>query len=61
MCKKDIKKNVFERETALCQQLNVESGGKGCNWGKYANCGVIPLLIKLHKGILIKDKKIKEY
>lgn len=52
-----ISKNVFEREVALCKQLNTESGGKGCGWGKCSNCGVIPLLIKLHKGILIEDKK----
>lgn len=52
-----ISKNVFEREIALCKQLNKESVGKGCGWGKCANCGVMPLLVKLHKGILIEDKE----
>lgn len=52
-----ISKNVFEREIALCQKLNADSANKGCNWGKCNNCGVVPLLIKLHKGILIEDKK----
>lgn len=52
-----ISKNVFDREIELCRQLNKESNGRGCSWGKCANCGVIPLLIKLHKGILIEDKK----
>ncbi|MFA6184434.1 MAG: hypothetical protein WC682_05055 [Parcubacteria group bacterium] len=52
-----ISKNIFEREIELCKQLNKESKSTGCNWGKCANCGVIPLLIKLHKGILLEDKK----
>jgi len=52
-----ISKNVFEREIKLCQQLNKESNGKGCGWGKCKSCGVIPLLIKLYKGVLIEDKK----
>lgn len=52
-----VSKNIFEREIKLCRELNKESAKKGCNWGKCATCGVIPLLIKLHKGILIEDKK----
>lgn len=52
-----ISKTVFEREILLCQKLNKESGGKGCGWGKCRDCGVIPLLYKLHKGILVEDKK----
>lgn len=68
-CKTGLKKNVltksvFEREVKLCQQLNAESGGKGCNWGKCKSCGVVPLLVKLHKGVLIEDgeelNKIRE-
>jgi hypothetical protein len=61
-CKTGLKKNiinkaVFEREIFLCRKLNKESKGKSCGWGKCKNCGVIPLLYKLHKGILVEDKK----
>jgi hypothetical protein len=61
-CKDSLKKNiisktVFEREIYLCQKLSIENKGKGCGWGKCKDCGVIPLLYKLHKGILIEDKK----
>ncbi|MFA6047883.1 MAG: hypothetical protein WC737_03630 [Parcubacteria group bacterium] len=61
-CKTGLKKNilsktVFEREICLCKKLNKESRGKGCRWGKCKNCGVIPLLYKLYKGVLIEDKK----
>jgi hypothetical protein len=55
--KKIISKSVFEREIKLCQKLNKESKGKGCNWGRCKTCGVIPLLYKLYKGILVEDKK----
>ena len=47
-----IKKKVFEREIKLCQHLNKEHMGK-CGWGRCKQCGVIPLLYKLHKGKLI--------
>ena len=57
MIKKEfIKKKVFDREIALCQKLAKENNGK-CGWGKCQNCGVIPLLYKLHKGELLEDKK----
>ena len=59
ICKNGLKKNVisksvFEREIELCREL---SKNKKCSWGKCGSCGVIPLLIKLHKGILIEDEK----
>jgi hypothetical protein len=66
--KTGLKKNVipvsvFKRELELCQQLSQENDGK-CGWGKCENCGVIPLLYKLHKGKLLEDaadiKKAKE-
>ncbi len=53
-----INKEVFGREIALCQKLNKEKGG-GCGWGKCADCGVIPLLFKLHKGELLEDGEAK--
>lgn len=61
-CKTGLKKNVisgkvFNRELELCRSLNSESKGNGCGWGKCKDCGVIPLLYKLHKGFLIEDKK----
>jgi hypothetical protein len=58
-CKTGLKKNIvsktiFDREIALCKMLSRENGGK-CGWGACENCGVIPLLYKLHKGQLIED------
>ena len=50
-----IKKSVFDREIILCKQLS--KGKKGCGWGTCSDCGVIPLLHKLHKGELIEGKK----
>lgn len=63
-CEKGLKKNVvskevFNREISLCRKLNKENGGK-CGWGRCADCGVIPLLYKLHKGELLEDSKAKE-
>jgi len=49
-----IKQEVFEREIALCQNLTKENNGK-CGWGVCKDCGVLPLLFKLHKGVLIED------
>ena len=58
-----IKKEVFKREIALCKMLAKEHKGK-CGWGKCKDCGVIPLLYKLHKGQLLEDhikiRKIKK-
>ncbi len=54
MLKKElIPKEVFDQELALCRQLCQKNAGK-CNWGVCENCGVIPLLYKLHKGQLIE-------
>ncbi len=52
--KNSIRKEVFEREIALCRNLAKENGGKCC-WGECKSCGVLPLLIKLHKGILLEN------
>jgi len=43
---------IFARETAMCRKLKGEKAG--CNWGRCADCGVIPLLIKLHAGRLLE-------
>lgn len=48
-----IKKEVFDREIALCKILSKEHKGK-CGWGRCKDCGVIPLLYKLHKGKLLE-------
>jgi hypothetical protein len=60
-CKTGLKKNlitstVFKRELELCRNLSHENGGK-CGWGKCKDCGVIPLLYKFHKGMLLEDAK----
>jgi hypothetical protein len=49
-----IRRNVFNREIAMCQKLSKDNGGK-CGWGICKNCGVIPFLYKLHKGQLLED------
>lgn len=54
-----IKKSVFDREILLCKELSKKNGK--CGWGKCKDCGVIPLLYKLHKGEVIEDKeKVKK-
>ncbi|MFA7244021.1 MAG: hypothetical protein WC080_01895 [Patescibacteria group bacterium] len=54
-----INDEVFNREISLCQKLSAENGD-GCGWGKCRQCGVVPLLIKLHDGkLLIEDNEIK--
>jgi hypothetical protein len=54
MLKKElISKEVFDQELALCRQLCQKNDGR-CNWGVCENCGVIPLLYKLHNGQLIE-------
>jgi hypothetical protein len=57
-----ITKEVFDREIALCKNLSHEAGK--CSWGVCENCGVIPLLYKLHRGQLIETpeelQKIRE-
>ena len=57
-CKTGLKKNiikreVFKREIALCQMLSKKHRRK-CGWGKCKDCGVIPLLYKLHRGHLLE-------
>jgi hypothetical protein len=47
-----INKEVFDREIAICKEFGK---GEGCCWGKCETCGVIPLLYKLHKGVLIDN------
>ncbi len=57
-----IPEKVFNREIALCRKLSKEKNGK-CGWGKCVDCGVVPLLYKLHKGQLLENEeadKIKE-
>jgi len=39
----------------MCRKLYKKN--QGCNWGKCADCGVVPLLYKLYKRKLIEDKK----
>jgi hypothetical protein len=60
-CKAGLKKNainkkVFEREAELCRMLSRKNKGK-CGWGKCKDCGVIPLLVKLHEGKLLDEKQ----
>lgn len=57
-----VKKDVFDKEIALCKMLSAKHGGK-CGWGKCKDCGVVPFLYKLHKGKLLEKpdeiRKIK--
>ncbi|HCP08921.1 MAG TPA: hypothetical protein DIT25_03945 [Candidatus Moranbacteria bacterium] len=50
-----LSKKIFEKEIAICKEQHEKK--KSCNWGKCKDCGVVPLLYKLHKGVLIEDKK----
>ncbi|MEA2098115.1 MAG: hypothetical protein U9P70_03520 [Patescibacteria group bacterium] len=50
-----LKKSVFEKEIEFCKKMSKKNKGK-CAWGKCKDCGVLPLLYKLHKGELIEDK-----
>lgn len=51
-----INKETFDSEIALCKVLSKENNGK-CSWGICENCGVIPLLYKLHKGQLLEESE----
>lgn len=51
-----MNQEIFDRELAMCRKLSRKNGGK-CNWGECESCGVIPLLYKLHKGILLEKKE----
>ena len=51
--------DIFEKEIEMCRNLSKKNWW--CNWGKCEQCGVIPLLYKLNKGILLEEKdKIDE-
>ncbi|MFH1036708.1 MAG: hypothetical protein V1756_01390 [Patescibacteria group bacterium] len=55
-----INKKVFDREIKLCVLLSKKNKGR-CNWGKCKDCGVIPFLYKLYKGLLLeKPAEIKK-
>ena len=53
---KKIDDNTLRNEIEICRVQSLKNGGK-CAWGRCAECGVIPLLIKLNKGKLIEDKE----
>lgn len=54
--------DIYKKETKMCAQLFKEK--QGCNWGKCADCGVVPLLYKLETGEVVEDmesvKKLKD-
>ncbi len=55
-----IDEETYEKEMELCKKLSSENNGK-CKWGVCKDCGVIPLLHKLHKGeVLEKLEDIEE-
>lgn len=54
-----ISKEVFDRELALCKKLSSEKGGV-CGWGRCNDCGVIALLYKLHKGVLLEGEELQK-
>ncbi len=54
----NMDREIFEKEIALCRMLSKKNGGK-CAWGECSKCGVIPLLYKLHKKIVVeKDDEV---
>jgi hypothetical protein len=54
MKKQELEQEVFEREISMCEKLARDNNGR-CNWGTCKNCGVIPLLYKLHKAVLLES------
>ena len=44
---------VYQKEINMCHELYQKSGG--CNWGRCENCGVLPLLHKLHSKEILED------
>jgi hypothetical protein len=52
-----IPTEIYQKEIGICKKLANENGNK-CNWGECEKCGVIPLLYKLHEGILLEDKGV---
>jgi len=51
----NIKKEIFEKEIAMCRTLSKKHNGK-CKWGECEKCGVVPLLYKLGKGEFYENK-----
>ncbi|MFA6383270.1 MAG: hypothetical protein WCX17_02505 [Parcubacteria group bacterium] len=50
-----ITNKIFDYEIAMCRKLYKKT--RGCQWGKCKDCGVVPLLYKLHSGLLVDKKK----
>lgn len=48
-----MNKEAIAAELRLCQELHQKNNGT-CNWGECKTCGVIPLLHKLHTGIVLE-------
>ncbi|MCX6806643.1 MAG: hypothetical protein NT135_00755 [Candidatus Berkelbacteria bacterium] len=57
---KIIDNKTFLKEIKLCEKLSKKNNGR-CAWGKCQDCGVIPLLYKFSKSVIIEDpEKIQE-
>ena len=54
MSKEKISHETFEGEIKICQE---QSKANGCAWGKCKDCGVVPLLVKLHRGMVVEDQE----
>ena len=52
-----ISKEIYEKEIAMCKELH--KSGKCC-WGNCKDCGVIPLLYKLHTGQIIHGEELEK-
>lgn len=54
-------KDVFDKEIEICKK---HYGQGFCNWGKCAECGVVPLLHKMYDKKIVDDAgeitKLKE-
>lgn len=55
----NISNEVFNKEIMLCRKLSADNGGK-CGWGECDRCGVIGLLHKLHKGVLLEGEELRK-
>jgi hypothetical protein len=50
-----ISQETFETEIEMCKKHFQKK--QCCAWGKCENCGVVPLLVKLHEGGIVDNKQ----
>ena len=54
-----ISKEIYEKEITMCREHNRTKGH--CCWGNCKECGVLPLLYKLHTGKIIHGEELDKF